>query len=338
LDELREHQKWDAWSAATKTTMTRDEAQVIGASNAGDSTSIVLRHLRQLAHMALGDPDGINGDDAEPLPVETDELEGELDDAIGLFEWSAPPGCSKWDRAGWQAANPSMGWKRTFERKLASFAGSDPEAEFRTECLCQWVESMQEGAFPSGVWESQRENNLRITTQPTVALDIRGGMRQSMSLVAVGGTDAGVDLAIVARYELGRGKQWAESHVVDYVEAELKARGLTSIVMDNHGENGPLIPLLEKKGIEVIALSMEDMKNGCMGFHSAVINGRCKHLGEEPLTVAVAGAQSRVAGEAWIWSRTRSLTDIGPLMAAAGAWWVHSSREPLDYDIAQSVY
>lgn len=340
LDELREHQKWDAWSAATKTTMTREEAQIIGASNAGDATSIVLRHLRQLAHMALGDPDGINGDDMEPVELEAlpDDFEDSEMDSIGLFEWSAPPGVSKWDRSGWQAANPSMGWKRTFERKLAGFAASDPEAEFRTECLCQWVDSMQEGAFPSGVWETQKEPHLTINTQPTVALDIRGGMRQSMSLVVAGGTAQGVDLVQVARYELGRGKQWAETHVVDYVEAELKARGLSCIVMDDHGENGPLVPLFEKRGIEVIPLSLNDMRNGCMGFHSAIINGRCKHLGEEPLNVAVVGAQARTSGEAWIWSRVSSLTDVSPLMAAAGAWWVHNSREPLDYEITQSVY
>lgn len=45
FDELREHQDWRAWSATSKTTMARKRAQVWGVSNAGDMSSVVLRHL-----------------------------------------------------------------------------------------------------------------------------------------------------------------------------------------------------------------------------------------------------------------------------------------------------
>src|SRR5690606_33234488 len=74
LDELREHQTWDAWGAITKTTMARPAAMIWALSNAGDVTSIVLRYLRKQAHAALGDPDGINADDdpASLLPDEAD--------------------------------------------------------------------------------------------------------------------------------------------------------------------------------------------------------------------------------------------------------------------------
>jgi phage terminase large subunit-like protein len=61
LDELREHQNWEAWGAVTKTTMARALAQVWAASNAGDIASVVLRHLRTIAHRALGYPDGEEG-------------------------------------------------------------------------------------------------------------------------------------------------------------------------------------------------------------------------------------------------------------------------------------
>jgi hypothetical protein len=56
LDELREHSSWDAWAAISKTTMARLFAQVWAVSNAGDASSIVLRFLRNMAHMALGEP------------------------------------------------------------------------------------------------------------------------------------------------------------------------------------------------------------------------------------------------------------------------------------------
>jgi phage terminase large subunit-like protein len=89
LDELREHQSWDAWGAITKTTMARDEAQIWALSNAGDSLSVVLDYLRKMAHAAIGDPDGINGesDPAVLLAGEVDgeDLELEDDDSLGIF-------------------------------------------------------------------------------------------------------------------------------------------------------------------------------------------------------------------------------------------------------------
>src|SRR5699024_3176801 len=76
LDELREHQSWDAWAAITKTTMARPAAQIWALSNAGDASSIVLRYLRKQAHEALGDPDGINADDdPEALLPSQDDLD-----------------------------------------------------------------------------------------------------------------------------------------------------------------------------------------------------------------------------------------------------------------------
>jgi phage terminase large subunit-like protein len=73
LDELREHQSWDAWGAITKTTMARADAQVWALSNAGDASSIVLRYLRKMAHAALGDPDGINAADDPAAAAGEDE-------------------------------------------------------------------------------------------------------------------------------------------------------------------------------------------------------------------------------------------------------------------------
>src|SRR5690606_13558320 len=127
LDELREHQSWDAWGAITKTTMARPAAQIWALSNAGDATSVVLRYLRKRAHEVLGDPDGINAkDDPSSLLPTDEELEDLADladadgpdltaadfededdeDTLGLFEWSAPPGCDVMDRNGWAMANP----------------------------------------------------------------------------------------------------------------------------------------------------------------------------------------------------------------------------------------
>lgn len=134
MDELREQTTWDAWGAVSKTMMARPSAILFGFSNAGDVSSVVLRHLRAQAHAALGDPDGI--------AKSREALGGDEVESLGVFEWSAVPGCDLNDREQWAQANPSLGYGFMTEIALKSAAATDPERVFRTECLCQWVESI----------------------------------------------------------------------------------------------------------------------------------------------------------------------------------------------------
>jgi hypothetical protein len=332
LDELREHQNWEAWSAVTKTTMARLMGQIWAASNAGDLSSVVLKHLRLLAHLALGDPDRICGEGVrlDDVPDESD------DDSLGIFEWSAPPGCDIRDRDGWAQANPSLGYTIT-ERAIASAVTTDPEARFRTEVLCQWVDSMQEGAFPPGVWQSNVSTEATITGTPTIAVDFRTGLQQSLAIVAAGTMADGNDLIDSIAYELGGDEGWARDFAVSTTSAILKARGLASVVMDKVGDNQVLVPMFEDAGIAVIQLNMSDFRNACAGITDALINGRLKHKSQEPLNIAVLGAGKRTSGEQFLWSAARSTTDITPLRAATAAWWVHSSG-PADYDVLDSFF
>ncbi|MDJ1113227.1 terminase large subunit domain-containing protein [Microbacterium dauci] len=198
LDELREHQTWDAWGAITKTTMARAEALILALSNAGDVTSRVLRYLRLMAHRALGDPDGIaaledgagpSEDDLEEL-LDTDEIDLdefddedatdlELDDleqdeeTLCILEWSAPPGCDKRDRTGWSWANPSRGYTIS-TKTIAAACNTDPEWVFRTEVLCQWNDGATSGPFAPGAWDATKtpvvidENGRRRLARPDV--------------------------------------------------------------------------------------------------------------------------------------------------------------------------
>ena len=329
LDELREHQTWDAWSAVTKTTMARAKAQVWGASNAGDRSSRVLAHLRLLGHLAVGDPDGLNGSDAAADVV---------DDSLGLFEYSAAPGRDVWDREGWVEGNPSVGHSALNERAIASAAGTDPEKEFRTEVLCQWVDKLREGVFPAGVWESNLvPGDHVVSSRPVVAVDARTGMRQSFAVVVAGGSD-GFDLVDVARYEMGAEVQWAAEHIVSETVGVLERLGLSEVVVDKYGDNATLIALFDEAGISVRQLDTFDMRRGAMGFTDALINGRVKHKGQEPLNVAVLGAEKRTSGEGFLWSQSLSSTDITTLRAATAAWWVYVNGLQFDGDPLDGMF
>jgi hypothetical protein len=329
LDELREHQTWDAWAAVTKTTRTREFAQIWAASNAGDSMSIVLSHLRTLAHIALGDPDGIVGEGVEA----SDDV------SLGMFEWSAAPGCDVTDRDGWAQANPSMGHIRSMERSIASDVQTDPEGVFRTEVLCQWVVSLVEGAFPPGVWESTFDD-APITGKPVVGVETRTGVQQSAAIM-VAGSAGDFDVVEVARYALGSDERWAHDFILQETLAVLERLGSDEVVVDKFGENAALIPLLEDAGITVRRLDTTEMRNATTAFRDAVINGRIRHRrieSNEPLNVAVLGAGRRKSGELSIWSQSASTTDITTLRAATAAWWVHTSTDRNDYDPLGSIF
>ncbi|PZE23864.1 hypothetical protein [Curtobacterium sp. MCBD17_028] len=208
LDELREQQTWAAWAAISKTTNAQRLALVVGISNAGDITSVVLWYLRLRAHRALGDPDGIDvegdllaaatpgnveaaiespylekfdvdvegeddGEDDEFYDDELDEnpFDDEDDDdvSLGLFEWSAAPNLDRMDKDGWAQANPSLGHVMEI-RAIASDAKDDPEWVFRTEVLCQWANTSLSGPFPAGSWE-RGQNHPVVRPDGSYALD-----------------------------------------------------------------------------------------------------------------------------------------------------------------------
>ncbi|MBP3884738.1 MAG: hypothetical protein J6D54_07385, partial [Olsenella sp.] len=153
MDELREHQTFQAWSAASRTTKAVRSGLVWCMSNAGDASSVVLRHLRIQAHKAIGDPDGFaaayEGNESAPEGEDAEDV-AEAMSSVAIFEWSAPPDCDKWDRDAWAMANPSIGYGFLDESTIATDCATSPEEDFRIEDLCQWITASSVSPFPEG--------------------------------------------------------------------------------------------------------------------------------------------------------------------------------------------
>jgi hypothetical protein len=62
-------------------------------------------------------------------------------------------------------------------------------------------------------------------------------------------------------------------------------------------------------------VSGREYAQACGALAEDVANGRWRHLGQEPLDAAVAGARVRELADAWAWSWRLSSADIGPLEA-----------------------
>lgn len=329
LDELREHQSWDAWGAVSKTTMARDDALVFALSNAGDASSVVLRYLRKLCHASLGDPDGVNAADAlDPLAegLTPDEDLDVDEESLGLFEWSAAPDTPIRDRAGWAAGNPALGHTIS-ERTIASAARTDPEWVFRTEVLCQWSEGTLEGPFPAGAWEASADPASVRAVDSAIALCVDVSWDRAHAYVGLAGyRDDG--LAHVEVIASRAGTEW----VADWLRSPDRSEEVLNARVAVQARGAPassLLPELTTAKVPVVewggsALGVAtgefyDRVRASVGEGSGTAQLRHRH--QPILNVAAATASTRPIQDAWLWDRRRSPTDVAPLIAVTGALW-----------------
>lgn len=350
LDELREHQSWDAWGAITKTTMARAHALILALSNAGDATSIVLRYLRKMAHAALGDPDGLNADDEADglLPADEDDadelaFDEDDEDTLGIFEWSAPPGCDLWDRGGWAQANPSLGHNPQFtERTIASACKTDPEWVFRTEVLCQWSEGSLEGPFPPGAWEKSCDAESQIADDSKIALCVEVSWDRSTTHIGLAGwrEDGLLHVEVIASRT---GTDWA----IPWLKSEDRDELILAapvVVQASGAPASSLIDTMIKAGIDVVEWKGSDLAKGTGSFYDRVraavgegpAESGLRHRPQPVLDVPAATAATKPLGDGWVWDRKNSPADAAPLVSVTGAAWglvTHEPEEPKESKI-----
>lgn len=331
LDELREHQSWEAYGALSKTGIAKRNALLWCMSNAGDGTSVVLRHFRQRAHAMLGDPDGI-GRAAASEPLADDSA---LDDtALGLFEWSAPPDADPADRDAWAQANPSMGWTIE-ERTLAAAQADDPPDVFKTECLCQWVTASVAPPFPVGAWEAGTDPQSIIADDAPLWWGVDISEDRGRASVAVCGMRPDRSWHIeLAEYRQGVGwlQNWFAERAPRYhgMKVALQAKGApVSSFADILGAID---------GVEIVPCQGPDVAGWCGRLWDAVgaldpdrdpraeAPAAVHHRPQPALDLAANVAATRPMGDgAWAWDRKKSLEDISPLVACTMAFGAATS-------------
>ena len=337
MDELREQTNWEAWGAISKTMMARPTAILFGLSNAGDVSSVVLRHLRLQAHAMLGDPDGIaqnrfglGGEDMD-------------DDTLGLFEWSADPDCDINDREQWAQANPSLGYGFMTERALQSAMRTDPENIFRTECLCQWVESRLPEPFPEGAWQGGQDAESFIREDSELFWGIDMSQDRRATVIAVCGLrdDGNYHVEIVERKQ---GTEWA----VEWFKQRTMKYGTMRLCFQERG--APVSGFAEQictiKGVERHALGGPELSAGWNRFFDAVAacapdrrGIRCYHLPQPILDTPGRTCQLRnLGGGIMLPDRVKSPDDISPLMAVAMAYAGATQIEKKEKKIYESAY
>jgi phage terminase large subunit-like protein len=289
LDELREHQNWDSWAAVSKTTMARPDPQICGFSNAGDVSSVVLAHLRAQGLAALE--------------------RGDRDCPVGLFEWSAEDRCDVTDPKGWRQANPALGVTIS-EAAIRAALSTDPEPVFRTEVLCQWVDSLAAYPIDPQLWALLADPGSRLEGEVAFGLDVTPA-RDCSAIVAAGLRPDG--LLHVELVDMRPGTGW----VVDRVSELAGRHGAVTVVVDEGSPAGSLVSELVATGVPMQTTSGPALAQACGQFFDLVAEKQLRHLGQLELVQALSGAARRDMGDgAWAWARRTSTANISPLVAA----------------------
>lgn len=196
LDEIREQRDWETWSAAAASTNAKPNGLIVCFSNAGDPDSIVLRQIRS---QAIAFIDG----------GEAGDFGGSVDaESLGLFEWSSPEGAKTDDMEALAQANPALGYGYLTERALLSNRSTFPESKFRSECMCQQVETLLPQPFPEGAWNAGIDPTSEIAPESELYFGIDLSQNRRWTSIAVAGLreDGEMHIEVIARQI---GTEWA---------------------------------------------------------------------------------------------------------------------------------
>lgn len=338
LDELREHRNWEVWAAAIASTNARPNALSISFSNAGDPDSIVLRQVRTQAIAEITKNSDIKKD-----------FGGEDVSDLALFEWSAEEDCDSKDIIQICNANPSLGYGQLTLRAVLNNENTFPENKYRSECLCQTVESLLPEPFPKGSWKALLDNSSFIAAQSDLYYGIDMSADRSLVSISVCGLreDGNYHIESIAKRN---GTEWA----IDWI----RSRALQNpIKLAFQGRGAPITGLAEQicvmEGVTRMAIEGPDLTSGWNKFWDSIAVAKPVEEGE----VAVGGIKTyhldqpildtpaktmqvkNLGGGLTLPDRGKSPDDISALFAAIMAFSAATRIENIsEKKIFRSVY
>lgn len=282
LDELRQHDTYDTWDAASNAQRAVPDAQLWALTNAGSERSIVLNDLRDMA---------IEGADPE----------------LCLLEWSAPDGADTDDPAALAQANPDYGGRirpgaLINDARAAMRAGGAKLAGFRTESLCISVRTLNP-AINAARWRDSRwpGDLAGVRKRVALCLDVAPDAQHATLLAAAVLPDGRVGLDVVA--------SWAGAGATDRLRQELPdfMAAVRPRVL-GWFPKGPAAELLAdlrpRPGWKIEPIR-GDTPGVCMALATLVDAGRIAQPDDPLLNAHIEGAEKLESPDGtWVFSRS----------------------------------
>jgi hypothetical protein len=317
--------------AVRPSMITRASSQLWVVSTAGDQTSFPLRRK-----VDRGRERCLSGEHGR----------------IAYFEYSAPDEADSDDPATWWSCMPALGSTITPASVQTEREGMEDD-EFRRAYLNQWRDGMVAAqAIPAEDWKACADGPDPHTGYGGATLDGRVAFALDVtpdsawgSIAVAGRTAAGNPSGHVIEHRPGT--SWMVPRIV---ELAAKWRPL-AVTLDPASQSAALLNDLVRERIEpLLMVNAREYAAACGALYNAATHQPSegglllppvfRHRDQAVLNAALAGAGKRrlVGGDAWLWDRRTSTTDISPLVAVTLASWAHEREAMRVIDVLNTIW
>lgn len=228
------------------------------------------------------------------------------------------------DRSLWFKANPALEAGRG--QGLAFFEEQYRRLDLRSFCrehLGVWdPPPAPEGysVIPADAWDACRDPSSKPLGPLSFAIDVSPD--RAWSSIAVG---AGQHVELTGDdkvFDYRPGTHWVVARVKELQE---KWGGKVAVTVGSPAWSLEQ-DLIDAK-VAVDPVPVAEHAQACGDLFDDITTRKLRHIGQQPLDVAVAGAdKAPYSRDAWLWSRRTSSVDISPLVAVTLAHWVAQKR------------
>ncbi len=229
------------------------------------------------------------------------------------------------DRALWRRATPGFG-VRIMEERMASELESMGAASFAIEALNVplWPDVAFMGAGPvtAADWEQLLDEASELDPAepiPEVVLSFDMSAQRLVDLCLIGRrADAHLNLDYAGRVEGATAAMSAIGKIVERDDIDVRA-----VVCDGSPQNLALLKRLRHDHIIAERQTREEHasrlgQEACGSLIDLVGEGRFRHRGQPEFVEALRGSMAKPVGDdGWVYSRSKSRSNVSPLLAAA---------------------
>lgn len=221
------------------------------------------------------------------------------------------------DPERWREVNFAIGNGRVLQEHMAHEFRSLGRRQFVVELLGvgDWpaTDMSADLILTSEQWDDASDPMSELLDPVCIAFDVSPQRRTS--IVSAGANKDGKLHVEVIHAKPGTG--WAAARL----EELYRNHEVVEMICDGLGPCVAIAKRLEEEGIPVRRTNSPQYAEACGLFVDHVAEQIVTHIGQDELALAVRGARARPLVDRWAWSRTKSIGDVGPLVAASLALW-----------------
>ena len=286
LDEIFDDTDDRREQALIPAMATRHDRQKLITSTAGTEDSVVYDRKQEAGRNA----------------VTSGRTEG-----MAYFEWSADPDDDPENPETWERCMPALGHtitRRTVRMALDEMRKENGDlAEFSRAWLNIPVKKAGLAVIPEATWLAVCSPDV----SPNGGLTIGADADPDRAYASIVITDRSGRAELIEHRE---GVGWVDQFVI-----ELAAKWNAETVVDVSGPLGGLVETLRLARKKVYPMQPREVAYASGMVYDKIADGLISVRSHPLFDEAVRGAQRRQVGDAWVWSRRSTDTDVTPLVA-----------------------